>query len=196
MVNNFGIGADSNLYSGELRKRGRRTLKQFWRAYRKHYPEVPIFDVGSGDSWLRDELRREYYGEIYTTDVDLDDGLLPFADGFFKAITSFEVIEHLMNPLFHIRELLRVCDNGGRLYLTTPNDSSLIYKAEHLLGRKYAPHFHQFSMCDLNLLLEKGGWKVTKAWKFFKSGRGTLARVSRNGLFVEARPKVEGVLNA
>ena len=152
---------------------------------------MPIFDVGAGDSWLRDELRREYYGEIYTTDVDLDNELLPFPTGFFKVITSFEVIEHLMNPLFHIKELLRVMDKDGRLYLTTPNDNSLIYKAEHLLGRKYDPHFHQFSMRDLKLLLEKGGWKVVKAWKFFKSGRGTLARVSRNGLFVEARPDVD-----
>ncbi len=185
----FGIGSDLDLWSDRVRCQGRRILRQFWRAYRKHYPEVPIFDVGSGGSWVRDELRQEYFGEIYTTDVNLDNEILPFSAGFFKVITSFEVIEHLMNPLFHVKELLRVVRNDGRLYLTTPNDYSLVYKAEHLIGKKYQPHFHQFSMRDLRLLFEMGGWEIVKSWKFPKiCGKGIIAHISRDGLFMEARP--------
>jgi hypothetical protein len=70
--------------------------------------------------------------------------------------------------------------------LTTPNDYSLIYKAEHLLSRKCRPHFHQFSERDLRDILERGGFKIRVIKKFFRSRSGTIARISRNGFFVHA----------
>lgn len=46
---------------------------------------------------------------------------LPFADGTFDVITSFETLEHLHRRRDFLRELGRVVRPGGRLLLSTPN---------------------------------------------------------------------------
>ena len=50
------------------------------------------------------------------------DGLsLPFADGIFDVVTSFETLEHLTERPAFLAELYRVLLRGGRLILSTPN---------------------------------------------------------------------------
>lgn len=148
----------------------------------------PWLDVGSGSSWLREVLfeRHRGKGELYESDIDLDVSRYSVVGGHFRTVTSFEVLEHLFNPLFHLMELRRVLHPEGSLYLTTPNDMSLIYKAEHLLGRKYRPHFHQFSERDLRDILEHSGFRIEVMEKFSR-GYGTLARLSRNCFYIVAR---------
>jgi len=46
---------------------------------------------------------------------------LPFSDGEFDAVISFQVIEHVVDAAGFIRELHRVLKPGGKLYMTTPN---------------------------------------------------------------------------
>src|SRR5258708_346828 len=50
---------------------------------------------------------------------------LPFADGTFDFVVSIEGIEHTENPFRFLRECTRVLKSGGKLFLTTPNVSSL-----------------------------------------------------------------------
>jgi SAM-dependent methyltransferase len=50
------------------------------------------------------------------------DGLsLPFADASFDLVTSFQVLEHVLDPLPYLREIARVLRAGGTVVLTTPN---------------------------------------------------------------------------
>ena len=149
----------------------------------------PWLDVGAGDSRNREKLKELSNGEgqFYTSDMDLDNSTYSVPNGYFKLITSFEVIEHLYNPLFHLLELRRVIHPEGNLYLSTPNDYSLIYKAEHLLSRKYRPHFHQFSERDLGDIFARAGLKIVTLKKFYRSVGGTIARISRNGFLLHAR---------
>jgi 2-polyprenyl-3-methyl-5-hydroxy-6-metoxy-1,4-benzoquinol methylase len=50
------------------------------------------------------------------------DGLrLPFDDGFFDLVTSFQVIEHISNTARYLAEIRRVLKPGGTALLTTPN---------------------------------------------------------------------------
>ena len=46
---------------------------------------------------------------------------LPFRDGAFDAVVSFETIEHLPDPPLFLEELARVLRPGGVLHLSTPN---------------------------------------------------------------------------
>jgi SAM-dependent methyltransferase len=168
-------------------KRSGRILRMFGR----HATQVafPWLDHGAGDSWLREMLWRSHQGngQLYQSDIDLNWKCYTVPDGHFKTITSFEVLEHLMNPLFAMRELRRVLHAEGRLYLTTPNDYSLMYKAEHLLSRKYRPHFHQFSETDLRDLMEDAGFIIETLFRFRRSRSGTIAWISRNSFFVVAK---------
>lgn len=179
------IGADVNLMTG----RNKRILEIFSQ---RAVIIPPFLDVGAGNSWNRDRLSEMTNFHIYTSEIDLDIEHYAFVDEFFKTIVSFEVLEHLYNPLFHLTELHRVLSSDGVLYLTTPNDYSLIYKAEHLLSKKYRPHFHQFNERDLRDILERAGFEIYSFYKFHRSHTGTLARISRNGLWVSARKIVNG----
>jgi SAM-dependent methyltransferase len=46
---------------------------------------------------------------------------LPFADGSFHTVFSFETLEHVEKPRTALEELTRVLRPGGRLFLSTPN---------------------------------------------------------------------------
>lgn len=183
----IGIGADSNLYEPKLRRRSLRLLKMILDYDAKNgVIAVPWLDVGAGQSYMRDLLRSELGLVVYESSTNLDDLPYEYSHDYFKFITSFEVLEHLLNPLSHMRELNRVLHPNGSLLLVTPNDHSLIYKAEHLLSRKYRPHFHQFCERDIHDIMARSGFVIKHMRKFFKSPSGTLARISRNGFFIHA----------
>ena len=46
---------------------------------------------------------------------------LPFADGEFDCVISFQVIEHIKQDAEFVREIYRVLRPGGRFIVTTPN---------------------------------------------------------------------------
>lgn len=179
-----GIGADTNLCTQRDIRRVQTTLRTF-RQYTKNLSlSEPWLDVGAGVSYMREQLRQIYKTNVFTYEIDLDWGKYPVADGYFKMITSFEVLEHLFNPLFHLTELRRVLADDGNMFLTTPNDYGLIYKTEHLLSRKYRPHFHQFCERDLRDIVNKAGLKIITLKKCFHSRSGTIARISKNDFFM------------
>lgn len=80
-----------------------------------------ILDCGAG-------LRRKYYDNVVnfeicpyvTTDVRGVGERLPFLDGVFDAVFSFNVLEHVKDPFTCAREISRVLKPGGRLYCVVP----------------------------------------------------------------------------
>ena len=46
---------------------------------------------------------------------------LPFADASFDAITCFEVLEHVVNPVATVREFHRLLKPGGQAVISVPN---------------------------------------------------------------------------
>lgn len=149
-----------------------------------------VYDMGSGDSFARNQinsLSKSIFGaSLRTSEIDLDLQEQPYESQRFDVVFCLELIEHLLNPLFAMKEAYRILKYGGKLMLTTPNDYSLIYKVEHLLERKYEPHFHQFTEKDLRLVLDEAGFHINKFEKFKRSPRGWLARFSYNSFYVEA----------
>jgi len=99
-----------------------------------------LLDVGSGDGflmarvaafmarvagvdseanaihWAREKLREFPNCELtHTACYDL-----PFPENSFDIVTSADVIEHLKNPAYHLKEICRVLKDPGALVLTTP----------------------------------------------------------------------------
>lgn len=63
---------------------------------------------------------RKHYLNVIACDIERD--ALPFDDNSVATIVLCATFEHLrVDPLFALREICRVLQPGGRLYLTTPN---------------------------------------------------------------------------
>jgi SAM-dependent methyltransferase len=76
--------------------------------------------VGIDRSWPALRIaRRDAAGNLYLSCSDL--GSLPFRDGSFDAVCSFQVLEHFREPVPLLRETARVLRPSGILILTTPN---------------------------------------------------------------------------
>jgi|CXWL01.1.fsa_nt_gi SAM-dependent methyltransferase len=85
-------------------------------------------------------------------DVLLGNGLgLPFADGSFDVITSFETLEHLHERTTFLAELHRVLKPDGVLLLSTPNANY----SQPVEGKPANPfHIHEYTPDELRDELE------------------------------------------
>jgi ubiquinone/menaquinone biosynthesis C-methylase UbiE len=76
---------------------------------------------------------------------------LPFPDGSFDLVTSFQVLEHVPDPLVFLRELTRVTRPGGQVILATPNSATRLYPGMQPWNRF---HVHEYVATELHALLE------------------------------------------
>jgi SAM-dependent methyltransferase len=180
------IDADTELFSAADQARCRITTGLLKKHFDPNIFRAPWLDVGAGASYMRGLLHESFGIEPQSVDNDLDVDPYPFADNTFDLITSFELLEHLYNPLFNLMEIHRILKPDGRYIMTTPNDHGLIYKVEHLLNRKYDVHFHQFGEGDIRNIFARSGLKILSLRKFRGRRAGTIARISRNQFLVEA----------
>ncbi|MEZ4473435.1 MAG: class I SAM-dependent methyltransferase [bacterium] len=82
---------------------------------------------------------------------------LPFKTGSFDLVWCSEVIEHLADPAFSLKELVRVTRPGGELILTTPNSYMVLFRALALVGLtpkriQRKDHLHFFDVDDVRRL--------------------------------------------
>lgn len=71
--------------------------------------------------------------------VDLNFDKLPHPDNFFEMVTAFQVIEHLENPFFVMREAARVLKKGSLFVLSVPNPYHLSFKIKYLFTNNMPP---------------------------------------------------------
>ncbi|MEX3614662.1 MAG: class I SAM-dependent methyltransferase [Burkholderia gladioli] len=55
-----------------------------------------------------------------------------FADEAFDAVTCLEGIEHVLDPVFLIRELVRITKPGGTIVISTPNTANFYSRLQFL----------------------------------------------------------------
>ncbi|MBA7629481.1 hypothetical protein ES703_36980 [subsurface metagenome] len=107
-----------------------------------------VLDLGDRTR-LTELLEKKWKCQITNSNGDLD--IIEFY-GEYDVVTSFEVIEHLFNPLYNLLQVRKVLKPGGRLFLTTP------------LGKPYflwsPQHFHEMHWERLASLLERAGYQI------------------------------------
>ena len=91
---------------------------------------VRILDVGCRDGYLKKFLKGDYqyFGidiapEFEAPDITIQDicAGTDFDPDFFDIVFCIEVLEHVTNPYFVLREIHRILKPGGRLVLSVPN---------------------------------------------------------------------------
>jgi SAM-dependent methyltransferase len=85
------------------------------------------------------------YSIFRNTDVVADAHHLPFADGVFEAVVTFNTFEHLYDPPRAARELHRVLKPGGRLLLLTASLQPLHEEPHHYYNTTEAGLLRWFS---------------------------------------------------
>jgi SAM-dependent methyltransferase len=92
--------------------------------------DIPEFMVNQ-----RLKARYACYG-VASVSANLRDYALPAASGSFAIVIMCETLEHLnFNPLPVLAEINRVLEQDGYLYLSLPNQASLVNRAKLLAGR-------------------------------------------------------------
>ncbi|MBR8316074.1 class I SAM-dependent methyltransferase [Burkholderia dolosa] len=98
-----------------------------------------ILDIPAGSGIFAQELERLGHF-VVKADIHGIDGFvhanmdepLPMKDGEFDAVTCLEGIEHLVNPVGLLQELVRVTAPGGTIVISTPNITNLHSRLQFL----------------------------------------------------------------
>jgi len=163
---------DSNYYSPITKQRYIELLESFEK-YRK---TNKILDVGCGNGFFLETAKEkgwEVYGTEYSAkavevlnkkNIKTFYGVLNtkhFEKEMFDVITSFEVIEHINNPLEELEKFTFLLRKNGVLYITTPNFNSI---SRYLLKEKwniikYPEHLTYYNAKTLDNLLKLNGFK-------------------------------------
>jgi len=187
---------------------------EFLEAVREKFDELWGLDLVQSRAFLCHKLLCETGHQRHGVVVaNIDDGHLPWRDGYFDAVVSLSVLEHVLDPFHFIGECRRVLKPGGQLILQVPNIAYAKYRISIALGRfpststprEFWPetgwddgHLHYFDVSNLRWLLRIGGFIVEGF-----SGSGAFAKWRRwwpsllcGDLIVSARkPNSEQVEN-
>jgi len=85
-------------------------------------PYEPLLSA-QGDRWLGSDnppTMQASYGHLTLADVFADCQKLPFSDSVFDTVICTQVLEHVSEPQWLVREIARVMRPGGILLLTAP----------------------------------------------------------------------------
>jgi methionine biosynthesis protein MetW len=98
-----------------------------------------VLDVGCGDGWFGKRIIKEFGADVHGVDIskdalkkaelsglkvkrqDLDGNELSYPNDHFDAVLCGDIIEHLINTEFFLKEIRRVLKKNGFLILSVPN---------------------------------------------------------------------------
>ena len=87
----------------------------------------------------------------------------PWPDNYFEAVTSFEVIEHIVDPRRELEEMVRVLKPSGYLVVETPNADSWLAVLSGRRWRQWIPgHVSLFTPKTLTQICESLGLHIVK----------------------------------
>ena len=142
-------------------------------------PDSMALDIGERNP-LTEEIEKLLGLELHSTEGDLDEVQIP---GQYDYVFSFEVLEHLFNPLWHMKQIRRCLNPGGRVFLSTPVGKP------HFLWSLH--HFHELHPREFRSLIECAGLRIEtlrtariRPWYFYFSGIRPFARLFYERIFL------------
>jgi ubiquinone/menaquinone biosynthesis C-methylase UbiE len=90
--------------------------------------------------------------------LQYDGVTLPFDDGTFELVISFQVIEHVVDPPRLLKEACRVLRGTGTALIVTPNRNHRVADGERPFNRY---HVREFNSGELEALMRTAFEKVT-----------------------------------
>ena len=176
----FDEGYFSKRHDGRAWLNGNKPLHYWrWRRYfRSRGISGRLLDYGYGEGYFLHSVQSHFktYGvdiaayavamtrqRVPQARVHLVEGEnLPFPANLFDAVTAFDVLEHIPDPLPSAIELYRVTKPGGLLLVTTPNLASLgrRWKGPEWQGYRDETHCSLWSRKRWVELLEEAGYHV------------------------------------
>lgn len=122
-------------------------------------------DIGRANS------KMEYIKNAFIIDVDqldLPDFNFDRFDSVhlrkYDTVFCLEVIEHIQNPLFFMRELSLLIKPGGRIFLSTPGRPYIIWNKHHFFEMP-ARHIEQWIFNPLELkIIRKSKIRINRPW--------------------------------
>lgn len=136
--------------------------------------------------------------------VDVNEGLSIYDSAFFDVVTCCDVLEHIENHFFLVREISRVLKSGGRAVFSTPNIEHVQARFLFLVTR----HFPGFKDGDFSLghinpvylafftkILERSNLSCkfityNRGWIYTSRAKGTLLK--ENGFEVPWKNRLFG----
>jgi SAM-dependent methyltransferase len=124
-------------------------MEQAVRHFAAAPPGLNLLDLPAGNGQVTEALRRSGH---HVTPADInrrrDDYVfadmnrrLPFGDDTFDGVVCLEGIEHLLNPVILLGELIRVTRPGGKVVISTPNIMNMYSRLQFL----FTGTFYQFN---------------------------------------------------
>lgn len=142
-------------------------------------PGTKILDIGCKHAYLRDiladkGLKCSYCGvdisEKVIDSIKAEDGTfkrcdvmdgIPFGDAEFDYVFCLELIEHVENPSFLLKEIGRVLKDSGTLLLSAPNPHYWLATISNLLRMPDTEgHIHSFTPQNMKALLGFCGFET------------------------------------
>jgi SAM-dependent methyltransferase len=137
----------------------------YWRDVTRHFePGARMLDVGCGSGWLAEHFD-DYTGVDGSPEAVAAAGQrgrhvmlatveqpLPFDDASFDGAIVKDLLEHVEDPVFVVREVLRVLRPGGRAFASSPD-------AQRWVWDDYT-HRRPFSRKAFRLLFADQGFEV------------------------------------
>lgn len=103
------------------------------------------------------ETLKEYNKYVYSYGKDLVQ-----SNNKINIATSFDVIEHVTSPIDYLKEIYKSLENGGKLYLKTPNFTDLLHELSPEEYDKFnfrTAHLYYFCIDSLEYILKRSGFK-------------------------------------